>query len=161
MMTTMSLTESLLDSAREVFEMMAFMALEEVHEDRETPSLEEASLLGTITFKGNLEGCLGICCDRRCAQAIGSNMLGTDPDEPMGEGDMNDAIGEIANMVMGALKSRIQEEVGNVEVSIPSVVQGRELRNSLGDRASKITVTVNLEEEHLVRFSLLYRECED
>ena len=161
MITTMSLRESLLDSAREVFEMMAFMALEEIHEDQEAPSLEDAALLGTITFKGNLEGCLGICCGCRCAQTIGANMLGTDPDEPMGDGDMNDAIGEVANMVMGALKARIQEEVGTVEVSIPSVVRGRELRNSLGDRASKITVTVNLEEEHIMQFSLLYRECED
>jgi chemotaxis protein CheX len=158
MITTMSLKDSMLDSAREVFETMAFMALEEVHEEQEKPDLEDVTLLGTITFKGSLEGCLGICCGSRCARTIGANMLGTEPDEVMGDDDMNDAIGEIANMVMGALKARIQDEVGSVEVSIPSVVRGRELRNSLGERASKITAVVNLEGEHNMQFSLLYRE---
>jgi len=158
MITTMSLRDSLLESAKEVFETMAFMALEEIPEDQEAPDFEDMSLLGTITFKGSLEGCLGICCGCCCARTIGANMLGTDPDEPMSDDDMNDAIGEIANMVMGALKSRIQDQVGNVEVSIPSVVRGRELCNSLGERASKITVRVNLEAEHDMQFSLLYRE---
>jgi CheY-specific phosphatase CheX len=132
MITTMSLRDSLLDSAKEVFETMAFMALEEVGEDHEAPSLEDETLLGTITFKGNLEGCLAICCGFRCARTIGANMLGTDPDEPMSDDDTGDAIGEVANMVMG-----------------------------LGERASKISVTVNLEEEHRVQFSLLYRESQE
>jgi chemotaxis protein CheX len=160
MITTMSLRDSLLDSAKEVFETMAFMALEEVADEQEGPGLENETLLGTITFKGDLEGCLAICCGCRCARTIGANMLGTDPAEPMSDNDMSDAIGEVANMVMGALKARVQEEVGTMEVSIPSVVRGRELRNSLGERASKISVTVNLEEEHRVQFSLLYRESE-
>jgi chemotaxis protein CheX len=160
MITTMSLRDSLLDSAKEVFETMAFMALEEVADEQEGPGLENETLLGTITFKGDLEGCLAICCGCRCARTIGANMLGTDPDEPMSDNDMSDAIGEVANMVMGALKARVQEEVGTMEVSIPSVVRGRELRNSLGERASKISVTVNLEEEHRVQFSLLYRESQ-
>jgi CheY-specific phosphatase CheX len=160
MITTMSLRDSLLDSAKEVFETMAFMALEEVADEQEGPGLENETLLGTITFKGDLEGCLAICCGCRCARTIGANMLGTDPDEPMSDNDMSDAIGEVANMVMVALKARVQEEVGTMEVSIPSVVRGRELRNSLGERASKISVTVNLEEEHRVQFSLLYRESQ-
>lgn len=161
MITTMSLRDSLLDSAKEVFETVAFMALEEVHENEEAPRLEDETLLGTITFKGSLEGCLAICYGCHCARTIGANMLGTDPDEPMSDDEMSDAIGEVANMVMGALKARVQDEVGTMEVSIPSVVRGRELRNSLGDRASKITVIVNLEEEHSVQFSLLYRESGD
>ncbi|HPC94438.1 MAG TPA: chemotaxis protein CheX [Sedimentisphaerales bacterium] len=160
MITTMSLRDNLLDSAKEVFETMAFMALEEIADEQEGPGLEDETLLGTITFKGHLEGCLAICCGCRCARTIAANMLGGDPDEPMSDDDMSDAIGEVANMVMGALKARVHEEVGTMEVSIPSVVRGRELRNSLGERASKISVTVNLEEEHNVQFSLLYRESQ-
>ena len=156
MVTTVSLKDSLLDSAKEVFEMMAFMALEEI--EGQTSEMEEATLLGTITFKGDLEGCLGICCGFNCARSIAANMLGMDPDEELSDDDVDDAVGEVANMVMGAVKARIQDEVGSVEVSIPSVVQGLELRNSLGERANEIVVNVNLEEEHCIRFSLLYRE---
>jgi hypothetical protein len=57
MITTMSLRDSLLDSAKEVFETMAFMALEEVADEQEGPGLENETLLGTITFKGDLEVC--------------------------------------------------------------------------------------------------------
>jgi chemotaxis protein CheX len=156
MVTTMALKDTVLDSAKEVFETMVFMALEEAQE--EAPEMEATTLLGTITFKGQLEGCLGICCGTHCATTIAENMLGMDPSEGICEDDVNDAIGEVANMVMGAVKARVQDHVGNVDVSIPSVVQGLELKNSLGDKASEVVVNGSLEDEHLISFSLLYRE---
>jgi chemotaxis protein CheX len=157
--TTSLLRDSVLDGAKEVFETMIFMALEEVAD--QTWEMEDVTLLGTITFKGSLEGCLGICCGMNCARTIAANMLGMEPDEEISEDDINDAVGEVANMVMGAVKARIQDEVGNVEVSIPSVVQGMELRNSLGERANELVVDASLEAEHNIRFSLLYREKSD
>jgi len=156
MVTTISLKDQVLDSAREVFETMVFMALEEAQE--EGPQMEDKTLLGTITFKGQLEGCLGICCGVHCARTVAANMLGMDPSEAISEDDVNDAVGEVANMVMGAVKARIQDQVGSMDVSIPSVVQGLELKNSLGDKASEVVVNGSLEDEHLIRFSLLYRE---
>ncbi|MBP7052410.1 MAG: chemotaxis protein CheX [Phycisphaerae bacterium] len=156
MMTTVSLKDALLDSAREVFETMVFMAMEEASED--TTSLGDTTLLGSITFKGHLEGCLGVCCDETCARTIASNMLGMLSPEEVSENDISDAMGEIANMVMGAVKARIQGEVGTVEVSIPSVVQGRELKNSLGEGSGQVKVRVSIEEQYRAEFSLLYRE---
>jgi chemotaxis protein CheX len=156
MITTVSLKEALLDSAREVFETMVFMAVEEC--GQEGAGVEDPALLGTITFKGQLEGCLSICCGQTCARTIATSMLGMGSSDELGDGDVGDAIGEIANMVLGAVKSRIQEEVGAMEVSIPSVVQGRELRNSLGERASQVKIRVSVEEEHVAELSLLYRE---
>jgi chemotaxis protein CheX len=155
MVTTVSLKDALFDGAREVFETMVFMALEPPTEPG--PEIADEALLGTITFKGNLEGCLGVCCSPRCARAIAANMLGMDSMESVSEEDVNDAIGEVANMVMGAVKGRVQGDVGVIEVSIPSVVQGRQLRNSLGDKANKITVQGGMD-SHIVEFSLLYRE---
>jgi chemotaxis protein CheX len=156
MMTTVSLKDALLDSAREVFETMVFMAMEDSSDD--TTSLGETTLLGSITFKGHLEGCLGVCCDEACARTIAANMLGMLSADEVGENDISDAMGEIANMVMGAVKARIQSSVGTIEVSIPSVVQGRELRNSLGDGSAQAKVRVNIEEQYRAEFSLLYRE---
>jgi len=171
MITVVSLRDALLESAREVFETMVFAALEEVGDETASPcgtsegaqakdglGKPETCLLGSITFKGHLEGCLGVCCDEPCAQTIAANMLGLVSTDELGENDVSDAIGEIANMVMGAIKSRIQPEVGTVEVSIPSVVQGRQLRNSLGEGADLVKVRVNVEEQHILEFSLLYRE---
>jgi chemotaxis protein CheX len=156
MITTVSLKEALLDSAREVFETMVFMALEESGPDEGT--IADPALLGTITFKGHLEGCLGLCCGAQCARAIAASMLGMDAGAELSGSDVSDAIGEIANMVLGAVKSRIQEAVGGIEVSIPCLVQGRELRTNLGEAATCVKVRVNIEEEHIAELSLLYRE---
>ncbi len=156
MMTTVPLKDALLDSAKEVFETMVFMAMEDLGDDQ--TSLGDPTLLGSITFKGRLEGCLGVCCDEMCARTIASNMLGTLSADEVSENDISDAMGEIANMVMGSVKSRIQNEVGAIEVSIPSVVQGRELKNSLGEGAGQVKVRVSIEEQYRAEFSLLYRE---
>ena len=146
----------LLESAREVFETMVFMDLTETTEsDKE---IEGWALLGSITFKGSLEGCLTICCSTPCSQAIAGNMLGIDADEQVTEEDTCDAIGEIANMVMGGVKSRLLEHIGNLEVSVPSVFSGRQIKNNLGDGAEKISIKVNIEDEYVAELSLLYRE---
>ncbi len=157
MITTVSLQEALLDSAREVFETMVFMALEE--SGPAAVAVEEPALLGTITFKGSLEGCLSICCGPACARVIATSMLGMGAAEALGDSDISDAIGEIANMVLGAVKARIQEESGGIEVSIPCVVQGRELRNRLGEGSTPVRIRVNIEEEYRADLSLLYREA--
>jgi chemotaxis protein CheX len=156
MITTVSLKDVLLDSTKEVFETMVFMAVEESLQDG--AGLGERALLGTITFKGHLEGCLSICCGQACARTIAASMLGMGSGEELSESDISDAIGEIANMVLGAVKSRIQNEVGGIEVSIPSVVEGRELRNSLGEGANQVRIRVSIEEEHIADLSLLYRD---
>ena len=154
MVTTVSLKDVLLDGAREVFETMVFMALAQA--DPEDADLSNVTLLGSITFKGDMEGCLGVCCDETCARTIAANMLGMDGDE-VGEEDVSDAMGEIANMVMGSVKSRIQDDVGAIEVSIPSVVQGRELKKTHGEGTEMVTAKVSIEEEYRAEFSLLFR----
>ena len=68
-----------------------------------------------------------------------------------------DAMCEVANMVMGCFKSKLADKVGDLDVSIPSVVRGRELENNLGKGASKILVKVNIADEYLGELSLLYR----
>lgn len=156
MMTTVSMRDTLLEAARDVFETMAFMALEETQEEVSCAAGE--SLLGSITFKGNLEGCLSVCCAIPCAQAIAANMLGMENPEGLSQTDVQDAVGEIANMVLGSLKSRIQEQVGVLEVSIPSVVQGRQLRSGLGEGASQLSINVSVEGQYPAVFSLLYRQ---
>ena len=147
--------EALLEGAREVFETMMFMTLEECHE----PGLEieGSTLLGSITFQGTVEGCLAICCNVDCAKSIAVNMLGMEPGEEISEEEVADAMGEVANMVMGALKSRILESVGDVQVSIPSVISGNELVSTLGENSEKISMMVNID-EMLAKFELLFRE---
>ena len=156
MVEEMCLTEALLEGAKEVFETMIFMDLEECSDsDRK---IEGDALMGTITFTNSLEGCLGICCGIDSAKAIAANMLGLEPDDDIGTEDICDAIGEVANMVMGSVKTRLLEQVEDIQVSIPSVVKGHELINSMGDGANRISIKVSIEDEHIAELSLLCRE---
>jgi chemotaxis protein CheX len=148
--------EALIDGAREVFETMMFMTIEDnVDPDA---SVQGTSLLGSITFKGGIEGCLAVCCDMGCANTIAVNMLGMEAGEEIDEDEVADAMGEVANMVMGSLKTRILETVGELHVSIPSVVSGNELVSSLGEDSRKIDIMVSIDEMP-AKFSLLYKDA--
>jgi chemotaxis protein CheX len=156
MVATSSLKGVLLDSAKEIFETMVFMTLEEV--DGQRPEPAGVTLLGTITFAGNLEGCLGVCCDMEGARAIAAAMLCMESPSDLTEEDLVDAMGEIANMVMGAIKTRIQDDYSSLLISIPAVVQGRQLRSRANDGMLQIVTATRVGQEHFVEFSLVYRE---
>ncbi len=159
MIDEVCLNEALLSGAKEIFETMIFVNLEETDETEEI--IEGDSILGSITFKGGIEGCLVICCSTPCAQTIAVNMLAMEPNAELSEAEINDAIGEVTNMVMGGVKSRILEAAGNLEVSIPMVTTGRGLQNSLGDGAIKTLVKVKFENEYTAELSMLYRESSE
>jgi chemotaxis protein CheX len=148
--------EALLDGAREVFETMMFMTVDDAVE--EGTQIQGEALLGSITFKGGIEGCLAVSCAMDCAKTIAINMLGMEPGEEVDEDETADAMGEVANMVMGSLKTRILETVGEINVSIPSVVTGNELISSLGEGSAKIDMMVNIDEMP-AKFSLLYKDA--
>ncbi|MCE5341949.1 MAG: chemotaxis protein CheX [Planctomycetaceae bacterium] len=156
MIEQICLNDLLLDSAKEIFGTMIFMDLVEVKEL--DPKDANWDLLGSITFKGGIEGCLAICCTKPCAQAVAVNMLALDSPDELTEDGTYDAIGEIANMVMGCLKARILKLVGTLEVSIPSVVSGHELRNTLGDHSTRVSVKVCIDDKYNCEFLLTYRE---
>jgi chemotaxis protein CheX len=156
MIEQIALNDILLDSAKEIFGTMIFMDLAEAKEW--DPNSVNWDLLGSITFKGGIEGCLAICCTNQCAKAVAVNMLALDSPDELTEAGTCDAIGEIANMVMGGFKSRILKLIGNVEVSIPSVVSGHELRNTLGDNATRVSVKVSIDDKYNCELLLIYRE---
>ena len=158
MIDTTSLSDTLLDSAKEVFETMIFMDIQETPEPDQ--KIEGNALLGTITFKGKIKGCFAICCNAPCAKTIAANMLGMDQIDDVSDADICDALGEVTNMIMGSIKARIQDNIGNVDVSIPSVVSGVKLQNSLGDGATRVVIKAQIEDEYPAELSLICKEAD-
>ena len=153
------LNEAMLAAAAEVFETMIFMDIRESLAQDCPP--KGSTLLGSITFTGDIEGCLGICCSVPCAKAIAQNMLGLAETDELGEAEITDAIGEVVNMVMGSVKSRIQGKVGSLNVSIPTVVRGQSLDSSIGDRTNptnRVLTKLNIADEHTAELCLQYRQ---
>lgn len=147
-------TQLLLDSARENFETMIFMGLEEVTEPGQ--SIQGSLLMGTITFGQALEGHFSFTCSSDCARVIALSMLGMDPSEELSHEEISDAMGDVTNLIMESIKTILQDHVGDLEVSIPRVVSGQILDNKLGDGAQKVTVFVSIENEYLAELTLSY-----
>ncbi len=133
------------------------MDVNEAHESAQ--EVESWALLSSITFKGTFHGCLAIGCDTSCAQAITKNMLGIDTTEELSEEEVCNALGEVVNMLMGCVKARLPE-FNKVKVSIPSVVNGSELRNYMGsnDEANRLAIEVYIDDKYPAKFTLLYRK---
>jgi chemotaxis protein CheX len=154
MIDQVCLSDSLLQAAKEVFSSMIFMDIEPLPQPT---TLGNETLLSSITFKGDIEGCLAICCELPCAKTIAGNMLGVESTDGMGEQEWVDAMGEVANMVMGSVKSRLQESTPNIEVSIPSVVSGREIKANMGDRMVRTVVHVQVGGQYAAELCITHR----
>jgi chemotaxis protein CheX len=156
MIEQMTIDQTVLDAAREVFETMIFMDIEASAEAN--PTLDGATLLGSITFRGMLDGCLTICLPEACARSIAANMLGADKPEEVDEVAIADAIGEVANMTMGSIKHRIQNVYTDIQVSIPTVIAGRQLYPKPGPDFNRSMVSTTLDETYPVTFSLFFKQ---
>ena len=155
MIEQVCINTALLEGAQEVFTTMISGNVEPCDSHQ---AIEGDSFLGSITFKGGLEGCLAMCCGDDCAKTIAAKMLAMDSSEELSEEEICDAFGEVTNMIMGSVKARLQDTTGEISISIPTVVRGRELQNSLGEGAHKTLIKVIFENEYLSELSILYRE---
>jgi chemotaxis protein CheX len=154
MVTTESLKDIVLDAAKDVFASMVFTSLEE---SGSVVDPSDAAYLASITFRGGVEGCLGVHCDPTCARAIAAGMLCSETPDGLGNSDVIDALGEIANMVMGGVKTRIQDQIKDIALSIPSVVQGHQLVTRVGEGSIHIRIPVMVGQQNPAQLLLLYR----
>jgi chemotaxis protein CheX len=156
MIDQLTLNDVVVDAAKEVFETMIFMDIETSSEC--CPVFDGQSIFASITFKGSLEGRLTIHVAQESAKLIARNMLGMDETEEISAEEVCDAIGEVSNMVLGSIKTRIQDRYTDIEVSVPSVIIGREIKNTFGDHVQRTAVCVHLNGENTAEFMLIYRE---
>jgi chemotaxis protein CheX len=156
MIDQLALSDVMVDAAKEVFETMIFMDIETTLES--SPSPQGQSIFASITFIGSMEGRLTIHVSHEGAMLIAKNMLGMDPQATLSIEETCDAIGEVANMVLGSIKTRIQDQYPDIEVSVPSVILGRVINNTYGDQVQRPTVCVHLIGEQTAEFMLIFRE---
>jgi chemotaxis protein CheX len=85
-----------------------------------------------VGLAGTYTGILSLHCPIPLALKVTGNMLGMDVDE-MCE-DVNDALGEIANMLGGYVKQVLSKGGLDINLSIPTVISGEEYSiNAMSD----------------------------
>ena len=155
MVETLELKDCIWHSVCDAFETTVLTPIERVDDD-DAGGYDGILLAGTITFMGKLEGCLAIQCGMACAKKIAKSMLMMDEEEELEDGEVNDALGEVTNLVIGGLKTRLIETIGDLKISIPTVTKGRKLRPALGLGSERFSVFAQIE-KYLIEFVFAYK----
>lgn len=67
---------------------------------------------------------IGLSCTAESAAALARTFMGMEPEDDLEEGDLTDALGEIANILAGGVKGRLEPEEGALSIGLPLVVRG-------------------------------------
>lgn len=78
----------------------------------------------SVGFIGQITGVVFIYSKDDFAKLITSRMLGLEPREVDSEEMINDSMGELGNMVVGHIKSRLCDRGMSCVLTIPSIVRG-------------------------------------
>jgi chemotaxis protein CheX len=112
----------LIESTQEVFEMMVMRHLETGTPIEGDSLRPKSNVVGTISFAGSESGVVVFYSTTDAANLIAGSLLGLPAAEVNGE--MPDAIGEITNMIAGALRTKMTDSGHPWAISIPTVTIG-------------------------------------
>ncbi len=107
------------------------LTLKEVHAETETVA-GEREVVARISLSGDCTLTSLVKCSEKTACRIASAMLMED--RPDVDADVLDALAEVANMIMGSVKTDLDQELGTTNLGLPTAVhenQG-ESSHSLG-----------------------------
>jgi chemotaxis protein CheX len=120
----MDFNAKIVEVTKEIFETMIMVDVTPGEALTEHVSKFRFSLSAIVGFAGFKQGNLAIHLPEAVARGLTGDFLGMDVDE-INE-DVQDAMGELANMLAGSMKPFISDNGGKVDLSLPSVVYGEE-----------------------------------
>jgi chemotaxis protein CheX len=103
------------------------------------PGEDRTAIVG---FSGAMRGCCEVQLNEQGAQAVASAMLGTPVDDAA---SLDDAVGEICNMVGGGWKDRVPSLSSQCALSPPTVISGRAYKVNMSRPSDKITRTYHFD----------------
>jgi len=114
----------IVDATVEIFTGMVMMEISQDGELADELGLMKDSITGMVGLAGTHKGMLAVHFPKSLALAITTSFLGMEVEE-MNE-DVQDAIGEIANMLGGNVKTILSDKGKDIQLSLPSTISGEE-----------------------------------
>ncbi len=128
MMDRNELEKSIRECTAHVFETMLGLEVEpgEAYQEPNTSGTTEG-VMALLGLAGSWVGTGILQCDTGLACLLYSRMLGVECEAGPNSitGDVLDAVAEIANMIVGNVKNALEERLGPMGLSIPTVIFGR------------------------------------
>jgi chemotaxis protein CheX len=130
--------DKLIEATREIFSSMVMMEIT-VKEIMTDHGQLHDSITGMIGLAGTHKGVLAVHLPYAVAMAITSSFLMMDVEE-INE-DVHDAVGEIANMLGGNVKTILSEKGRDIDLSLPSTIAGSQYSFQSDKQIEKVIIT--------------------
>src|SRR5579862_9668527 len=88
---------------------------------------DQTLVVGSVGFIGDANGIVYVYVTEPFARTLACRMLGLAESELDGHEMVNDVIGELSNMIVGSVKSRLCDSGVPCVLTIPSIVRGQNL----------------------------------
>jgi chemotaxis protein CheX len=145
-MTEDQLTKSLIKDVQDVFiTMVGVEDLLHLPLQIDATTHFKECLTAMVGLAGTYNGLVSVHIPWPLAISFTSSMLGMEVTEI--DDDVNDAMGEIANMVAGSFKQHLPRGGSDIQLSTPSVVNGADYNVSSGNDLENITIKFAADEE--------------
>lgn len=122
LITDAELVEAITQATREVFSMMMSMELQPGDAFCGRSAGTEAGVLALVGLAGAWNGTGSLSCSPQMACRLASQMLMTE--YAAIDDEVLDAIAEVANMIIGNIKTELEKKVGCMALSTPTVIFG-------------------------------------
>lgn len=157
-LTEMKLTEdavraNLAAITKGVFSTMVMLDIEAGEPLAEPVVSFHETMTSMVGLAGSYSGILAVHCPKNLALRIASSMLGIDVTDI--DDDVNDAMGEIANMVGGDVKHLFSPKGSDINLSIPTVIYGSDyVLESMSSAESLVVPFLCGEDQMLLSFKI-------
>ncbi len=118
----LELDHHIVSATREVFETMILLDTSPRTPRWQTTNHFEHHVSSMLGFSGDLTGMFYLHCPDAAARAITCALLGSKDAATLE--DIQDALGEVANMVAGGLKHSLARQGTRLDISIPTAISG-------------------------------------
>lgn len=142
------LVEAIRTATHEVFSMMLNLELTpgEVFVEKEEPA-PASGVVSLIGLAGPWVGSGSLSCTAEFACKIASHLL--DTAYPSMNEDVLDAVAEVTNMIIGNVKSALEDRLGAMGLSTPTVIYGRNFQTRSAGNQEWTVVPFLLEGQRL------------
>lgn len=136
-------TQHIIESTQEIFSSMIMLEVSPGEPYQRKNGMLKDSVSGIIGLAGNIKGLLAIHLPTPVALAVTTAFLGMEVEQV--DDDVRDAIGELANMLGGNIKSALDPKGSEIQLSMPSCISGEEYSIDCVADAQEVTVPFDLD----------------
>ncbi len=115
----------------------------------------------SVGFIGQITGVVFIYSHETFAKLSTSRMLGMDPSEIDSEELVNDSMGELGNMVVGHIKSRLCDRGMDCVLTIPSIVRGSHFSIEPTASVTRLVIGFRCDDANQVAIELLIKQADE